>query len=332
MKIAIFSTKPFEKPFLEAANSQGHELTFFAEPLSPSTVEKTKGFKAVSIFTNDDGSAKVLSRLAENKVEYIASRCAGIDNIDLAAAASHGIKVANVPGYSPYSIAEHAVAMIMAMNRKIVRADRKVKDYDFRLDDLIGFDLNGKTAGIIGAGKIGGIVVKILHGFGCRVLAFDPVENEELVNKYGLKYVSLDELCSQADIISIHAPLNQHTRYMINESRLSLMKDGVMIVNTGRGPVLDTKAAVEGLKSGKIGYLGLDVYEYEKGLFFFDHTKDIPQDDLFARLLSFKNVLITGHQAFLTSNALTNIADTTFYNLNCWSNNNTSENEVSNKL
>lgn len=328
MKVTFFSTKPFELLYLENANGGNHELNFFPEALSLKTADRAAGSDAICIFANDDASSPVLEKLASLGITHIASRCAGTDNIDIKKAEELGIYVANVPQYSPHAIAEHAVAIMMAMNRKIVRSNQKVKEYDFRLDELVGFDMNGRTAGIIGTGNIGGIVAKILNGFGCKLLAFDPCENKELEKQYNLRYVSLEELFEQADIISIHAPLNAHTRHMISKPQFDRMKKGVMIVNTGRGPIIDTQAAIEALKEGKIGYLGLDVYEFEKGLFFHDHSKDILEDDTFARLLSFKNVLITGHQAFLTENALKNIADTTFYNLNCWARVQPTENEV----
>lgn len=332
MKVTVFSTKNYERPFLENANKGKHDLLFLEKSLSPDTAHLAEGCDAVSVFTNDDACAEVLEKLAGLKIRSIATRAAGYDNIDLSKAEKLELKVANVPEYSPYAIAEHTLAMILAMNRKIVRADRKVKDYNFALDDLIGFDLHGRTVGVIGLGKIGSIVVKILHGFGCRILAYDLQKNEHLTGKYGVQYVSLDELCKQSDIISLHAPLNANTKYMIRKETLSLMKNGVMIVNTGRGPLINTIDAIEALKEGKIGYLGLDVYEKEKGLFFYDHTHDIPKDDLFARLLTFKNVLITGHQAFLTENALKNIADTTIHNLTCFENGERSVNELTHKV
>lgn len=318
MKVAVYSTKGFEQPYLEKANQDKHTLLFLAEALSPGTIHLAKGCEAVSIFTNDDASSEVLQRLSDAGVKSVATRAAGFDNIDLKKAETLGQTVANVPAYSPYAIAEHTMAMILAMNRNIVRADKQVKNFNFSLDNLVGFDLHGKTVGIIGLGRIGGILVKILHGFGCKVLGVDLQEDKTLVEKYGLKYVDLPTLCRQADIISLHAPLNLQTKYMINKDTLGLMKNGVMLVNTGRGGLIQTRDAIDALKTGKIGYLGLDVYENEKGLFFKDHSNDLLLDDTFARLLTFKNVLVTGHQAFLTQNALENIADTTLYNLNCF--------------
>jgi D-lactate dehydrogenase len=328
MKLAIFSTKPYERKYLESANQGKHELFFFEEALSLDTVYKANGCDAISIFTNDDGSAEVLEFIRKLNIRSIAIRAAGYDNVDLKKATELSFKVANVPDYSPYSIAEHTAMLILALNRKVVQADRKIKDYNFLLDDLIGFDLNGRTVGIIGVGKIGGILAKIMNGFGCKVLGYDIKENQEYVEKYNLKYVSLDALYQKSDIISLHAPLNEHTKYLINKASLAKMKDGVMIVNTGRGGLINTVDAIEALKTGKIGYLGLDVYEKEKGLFFFNHSSDLLQDDVFARLLTFKNVVITGHQAFLTENALKNIADTTIYNIDSWQYGNRSQNEL----
>lgn len=331
MKVAVYSTKNYEIPFLQKANEGKHELVFIEKSLSAETASFAQGCQAVSIFTNDDAGAAVLEKLAELNISSIATRAAGYDNIDLVKAKQLRILVANVPEYSPYAIAEHTLAMILAMNRKLVRADRNVKDYNFALDSLIGFDLNGKTAGIVGLGKIGGIVAKILHGFGCRILGYDIEVNEELVRNYGVQYLSVDELCKQSDIITLHAPLNKHTQYLIRKENISLMKKGVMIVNTGRGGLIHTADAIEALKEGKIGYLGLDVYEKEKGLFFYDHSNDIPKDDLFARLLTFKNVLITGHQAFLTENALKNISDTTIDNLSSFEKGEWPESELTQK-
>jgi D-lactate dehydrogenase len=207
---------------------------------------------------------------------------------------------------------------MLALNRKIVRADKKVKDFNFALDDLIGFDMNGKTAGIIGLGKIGGIVAKILHGLGCKILGFDIYKNEDLIKNYGVEYCNLETLASRSDIITIHAPLNESSKYLINKPLINQMKPGVMLINTGRGAIINTRDVIDGLVAGKIGYLGLDVYEHEKGLFFYDHSDEVPKDETLKRLYSFPNVLVTGHQAFLTETALNNISDITINNLDCW--------------
>jgi len=318
MKVAIYSTKPYEHAYLEKSNQGKHDFLFIEAALSPQTAELAKGYKAISIFTNDDASTESLQQLAKLDIQSIATRAAGYDNIDLKEANALHIQVANVPEYSPYAIAEHTIALILALNRKIVQADHQVKKYNFALDKLIGFDLHGKTVGIVGLGKIGSIVAKILHGFGCRLLAYDVAENAALIASYGIEYVSLEKLCTLSDIITLHSPLNEQTHYLINKQKIALMKKEVMIVNTGRGGLIDTSAVIEALETASIGYLGLDVYEKEKGLFFYDHSMEIPQDKLFARLLTFNNVLITGHQAFLTETALGNIADTTVYNLDCF--------------
>jgi D-lactate dehydrogenase len=319
MKVTIFSAKEFEKQYLLSSNNSRHDITFCSEALSPLTYKKASGSDAISIFTNDDGSSEVLDKLKHEGVKFIAIRAAGYDQVNIPYAKELGIKVANVPEYSPYSIAEHTLAMILSLNRKIVRADKKVKDYNFSLDDLVGFDMNGKTVGIIGMGRIGKIVAKILRGFNCNILAYDIVKDEEVIAKYNVEYCGLEKLTSLSDIISIHAPLNLQTKYLINKDLIWKMKKGVMLINTGRGGIIKTIDVIEAIKAGQIGSLGLDVYEREKGLFFYDHTRDIPQDETFARLLSFKNVLITGHQAFLTQTALQNISDTALQNIDCWS-------------
>jgi D-lactate dehydrogenase len=328
MKLTVFSTKNFEKEYLIASNRKNHELQFYKEALNIETCHRAKGSEGIVIFANDDASSAVLEELKKSGVKYIAIRAAGYDQVNIHCASELGIKVANVPEYSPYAIAEHAVAMMLALNRHIMQSDRNVKNFNFQLDELIGFDMNNKTVGIIGMGRIGKIVAKILFGFGCKILAFDINKDPEAASKYGVEYCSLEALASSSDIITIHAPLNSQTKYLINKDLIGKMKKGVMLINTGRGPVLKTTDVLEALKSGHIGYLGLDVYEHEKGLFFYDHSDEILQDDIFARLLSFKNVLITGHHAFLTKNALKNIADTTFYNIDCWANGAPSPNEL----
>jgi D-lactate dehydrogenase len=233
-----------------------------------------------------------------------------------------------VPAYSPYAVAEHTVALMLALNRKLIRANSRVHDLNFSLEGLTGFDMNAKVAGVIGTGQIGEIVIKILNGLSCKILAYDKIENPALKEKYNVIYTGLDSLYQQADIITLHAPLTTETHYMIDKSSIEKMKDGVMLINTSRGGLVNTKDVIKGLKKGKIGYLGLDVYEEESKLFFQDHSEDILQDDVISRLLTFKNVLITSHQAFLTDTALKNIADTTIYNLDCWQENMPSPNEL----
>lgn len=328
MKVAVYSTKKYERVYLKKANSGVHELIFIEEALSADTASLAEGCRAVAIFTNDDASAEVLLQLSRHHVKHIVTRASGHDNINLKVADDLLMHVANVPEYSPYAIAEHTIAIILALNRKLIQANRQVKAYDFSLDKLIGFDLHGKTVGIIGSGRIGGIVAKILHGFGCNLLAYDVHQDQRLIADYNLRYVSIDELCVLSDIITLHPPLNEHTTHIIKEENIALMKNSVMIVNTGRGGLIKTEDAIRALDEGKIAYLGLDVYEHEKGLFFYDHSREIPKDKMFAKLLTFENVLITGHQAFLTETALTNIADTTIYNLNCFEKGERSRNEL----
>lgn len=328
MEITIYSVTPYEKPYLQAANTGKLKVHYRKEHLSRETASLAKGSKAVLIFTNDQASADVLEALKEEGVEYLATRSIGIDHIDTEKAKALGIKVANVPHYSPYSVAEHSIALMLALNRKLVPANRKVREYDFRLNGLVGFDMNGKTVGILGSGEIGSVSAKILHGFGCKILIYDIQENKELIEKYGARFVDLDELCRQSDIITIHAPLTKETHHLINQEKISKMKKGVMIVNVARGAICKTEDLIEGLKTGRIGYLGIDVYEHERGLFFEDHSADILEDDLFARLTTFKNVLITGHQAFLTHEALKEDMETSFANLNAWAKGKEAENEI----
>lgn len=318
MRVTIFSTKSFEEKIFSRFYSIKHELHFVSDRLNMNNAAFAKESDAVCIFTNDDASGKVLEKLKAAGVNYLTLRSAGYDHVDLKTAEKLNIKVSNVPEYSPYAIAEHAITLILAMNRKIIQARNKILDNDFRIDDLIGFNMNGKSIGIIGTGRIGGAVAKILNGFGCNLIAYDIYPDTDLSEKFGIVYTDLETLCKESDIITLHCPLEESTKHLINKSNIRVMKDGVMIVNTSRGGVLNTTDAIDGLKSGKIGYLGLDVYENEKGLFFYNHSDEILQDDVFARLLTFKNVLITGHYAFLTETALNNIAETTLANLDKW--------------
>ncbi|MCI1188625.1 2-hydroxyacid dehydrogenase [Hymenobacter sp. DH14] len=318
MNVTAFSTQGFERSFLQRANQARHQLTLLDTPLSADTAHLAQGALAVSIFTRDDASAPVLGQLWDLGVRYLAVRATGTDNVDLAAARQLGLRVANVPEYSPYAIAEHAVTLMLALCRHLRQADQQLRANDFRLDHLIGFDLHGKTVAILGVGRIGGVVARILHGFGCELLGVDVQPNPELTAQYGLRYVSLAEACAQADIISVHTPLNADTQHLISDELLRQMKRGVMLINTGRGGVLDTEAALRALKTGQLGFLGLDVYEKEKALFFADHRQDLLLDDTFARLLTFPNVLLTGHQAYLTREALANIADATLASLTAW--------------
>ena len=332
MKIAIYSAHKFELEQVQKANADKHEIKFIDTYLSTDTVVLAKDHDCVALFANDDASATVLEQLKKVGIKYIALRSAGYNHVDIQKAKELGLKVANVPEYSPYSVAEHAITLMLTLNRKIIRANSRIKELNFSLNGLTGFDMNGKTVGIVGTGKIGQVVAKILHGFGCKLLAYDILPNQQLIDQYQVHYTNIDELCQQADIITLHVPLNDHTKYIIDEPQIANMKKGVMLVNTSRGALLNTKAVIKALKTRHIGYLGLDVYEEEKGLFFEDHSdEDILQDDVIARLLTFKNVLITSHQAFLTETALQNIADTTIYNIDCWAEGKESKNELTNR-
>lgn len=315
MKVAVFSTKSYDRTFLEAANADyGHELIFFEPHLNYETSVLAADFPAVCVFVNDQLDAKTLTKLASQGTQIIALRSTGFNNIDLNKAADLKLTVVRVPAYSPYAVAEHTIGLILALNRKIHRAYARIRDGNFSLDGFLGFDLHGKTVGIVGTGKIGAITAQILNGFGCQILAYDKSPHPDC-EALAVKYVSLPELFAAADIITLHCPLIPDTHHLINAETLSQMKTGVMLINTSRGALIDTKAVIKGLKSGKIGYLGLDVYEQEGDLFFEDFSNQVIQDDLFERLLTFPNVLITGHQAFFTVDALKTIASTTLANL-----------------
>ena len=318
-KIAIYSIHDFEKPYLIAANQQRYELVFINEALNAGSAVLAKGCNGIAVFTSDDVSADVLKELKEEDVSFVVTRSAGYDHIDLPIAQKLGIRIANVPEYSPHAIAEHTVAMMLALDRHLIRSDNKVKHNDFSISDLVGFNLHNKTVGIIGTGRIGAVVCKILFGFGCRLLAYDIEQNEMLISKYGLQYVPLDQLCRESEIISLHTPLNEQTTYIINEEKINLMKDGVMLINTSRGKLINTIEVLAALKSGKIRYLGMDVYEKEKSVFFYDYSQTGINDPILNELIGMDNVLITAHHAFLTKEALKNIADVTLDNINCFS-------------
>lgn len=329
MKIAFFDTHVFEKPFFEKANKHHNHTIVHLEPrLTPETAALAEGCRAVCCFVNDKVNAETLKKLASHNVELVALRSAGFNNVDLKEAEKFGIKVVRVPEYSPYAVAEHAVALILTLNRKIHRASSRVHEGNFSLNGLVGFDLHGKTVGVIGTGKIGAILVRIMRGFGCEVLLYDQHKNEALEKETGAKYVELEALFQKSDIISLHVPLNPSTRYLINEQAISKMKKNVMIINTGRGALIDTKALIQALKEGNVGAAGLDVYEEEEGIFFEDLSGQVLQDDTLARLITFPNVILTSHQAFLTQEALTNIADTTLKNITDFENNVPLINEV----
>lgn len=315
MKVVVFSTKPYDRQFLAAAASQfDHELTFLEARLTQETCLLARGFDAVCVFVNDHLDAPVLDSLAEYGVKVIALRCAGFNNVDLAAAQALGMKVARVPAYSPHAVAEHTVGLVLTLNRKIHRAYARVRDGNFALGGLLGFDLFERTVGVIGTGQIGTVFAKIMAGFGCRLLGYDKFPNQHC-RDLGMEYVELPRLFAESDIISLHCPLTPETRHLINAQTISQMKDGVMIVNTSRGAVIDTRAVIDGLKRGKVGYLGLDVYEEEADFFFEDLSSEVIPDDILSRLLTFPNVVVTGHQAFLTREALQCIAETTLTNI-----------------
>ena len=328
MKVLFYSAKSFEKRYFIKANHTHLDISFTEYPLSLHTAYLSKGFDCISVFTADDVSEKVLELLYLEGVKFIAVRAAGYDNVNLRKASELGIHVANVPEYSPWSIAEHTAAMVLALNRKIVLADKQVHTQNFSLDNLVSFDLHNKTVGIIGTGRIGKISAKIMHGFGCQLLGFDISPSAELESNYAFKYCTLQELCLTSDIILIHTPLNTSTKYLLDKKMFSIMKRGVMIVNTARGAVVNTADLLAYLQNGTIGYYGMDVYENEKGIFFADLTGKHIEDPDLVKLLSMKNVLVTPHQAFATYEALTNIADTTFYNILEWKEGLTPDNEL----
>jgi len=328
MKVAVFSTKPYDRQFLRDANEpHGHDLVFFEPHLAPETVSLARDFPAVCAFVNDELDSYVIAKLAQFGVRLIALRSAGFNNVDLAAAEAHGITVVRVPAYSPHAVAEHTVGLLLTLNRKFHRAYARVREGNFALDGLLGFDIFGQTVGVIGTGKIGAEVAKIFRGFGCRLLAYDRYVNKEC-EQMGIKYTELEQLFQESDIITLHCPLTPETHHLINEKTLRQMKSGIVILNTSRGALIDTRAVIKGLKSGKIGYLGLDVYEEEGDLFFEDLSGTVIRDDVFARLLTFPNVLITGHQAFFTRNALQNIAATTLANIAAFEQSKTCDNVV----
>jgi D-lactate dehydrogenase len=317
MKTLVYSMHAFEEGYF-ANLPKNHELSFTEIALTAETVHLAKGFEAIALFSNDTANKEVISTLSSMGVRFIALRSTGYDNVDLPEAQQKGMRVANVPEYSPYAIAEHSVALLLALNRKLIAANYLVQIQDFRLDPLIGFDLRDKTIGVVGTGKIGMAFARIMKGFGTRLIAYDIKESEE-AKALGMTYCSLDELCRKSDVISLHCPLNEHTRYLFDEAQFSQMKKGVYFINTGRGGLVNTKSLINALLNGTVGAAGLDVYENEKGLFFNDYRNKVIKDELYARLHAMPNVLITGHQAFLTREALSAIAGTTLKNLDQWS-------------
>lgn len=315
MKIAFFSSQPYDKQFFKAHNeAYGFSLQFFDAALSSQTVGLAKDFDAVCVFVNDKVDAGIVAQLKEQGIKFIALRCAGFNNVDLQAAKEAGIHVCRVPAYSPEAVAEHAVALILTLNRKTHKAYNRVREQNFALNGLMGFDLHGKTVGVVGTGKIGQAFCRIMVGFGCRVLAFDIIANRDM-EAIGVEYVPLIDLFRQSDIVSLHTPLNDQTRHLINKETLQFLKEGMMLINTSRGALVDTGAIISALKAGRIGSLAIDVYEQEEQLFFRDLSGDIIEDDTIQRLMSFPNVLVTAHQAFFTKEAMDQIAETTLHHL-----------------
>jgi len=315
MKLAVYSTKQYDRKYLEQVNEDyGFELEFFDFLLSESTAKNAVGCDAVCIFVNDDGSRTVLEELAELGVKFIALRCAGFNNVDLDAAKELGLQVVRVPAYSPEAVAEHAIGLMMTLNRRIHRAYQRTRDANFSLEGLIGFNMHGRTAGVVGTGKIGIATLRILKGFGMKLLAFDPYINPQAL-ELGAEYVDINTLFAQSDVITLHCPLTAENYHLLDAQAFAQMKDGVMVINTSRGGLIDSQAAIDALKQQKIGALGMDVYENERDLFFEDKSNDVIQDDVFRRLSACHNVLFTGHQAFLTDEALTSISQTTLHNL-----------------
>jgi D-lactate dehydrogenase len=315
MRVAVFSTKPYDVESLSAANeAAGHDLVFLDARLSLATARLAEGAEAVCAFVNDDLSGGVLERLHDSGVRLVALRSAGFNHVDLTAATRLGLTVARVPGYSPHAVAEHAAGLVLALNRKLHRAYNRVRENNFALTGLLGFDLHGRTVGVVGTGQIGAVFASIMLGFGCRVLAYDPAPDAACAGR-GVEYVDLPRLFAQSQILSLHCPLTPQTHHLLDAAAVDRLRDGVMVINTSRGALVDTAAVIDGLKRGKIGYLGLDVYEEEADLFFEDLSDQVVGDDVFARLLTFPNVLITGHQAFFTAEALANIATVTLGNV-----------------
>ncbi len=316
MKIAVFSARSYDREFLSAANSTaGHRLAFFEARLEAQTVPLAAGCEVVCLFVNDLADAAVLKALAAGGTRLVALRCTGFNNVDLQAAACYGIKVVRVVSYSPHSVAEHAVALLQAINRKIHRAYNRTRDANFTLDGLMGFDLNGKTVAVVGTGKIGRVFAKIMLGFGCEVLGYDVFRSPEF-EALGARYAAAAEIGERADIISLHCPLTPETKHIVNAHTLARVKRGALLINTSRGGLIDTEAAIEALKSGQLGGLALDVYEQEANVFYRDLSGTVVDDDLLARLLSFPNVIVTGHQAFFTREAITTICETTINSVN----------------
>ena len=315
LKVAMYDTKSYDIEFFERHNNGRFAIHAIQASLNEDTVPAAAGCRVICIFVNDTCNAAIIKRLAAQGVELIALRCAGFNNLDLNACVQHGLSVVRVPAYSPYAVAEHTVALMLMLNRHLHQAYQRNRTGYFVLEGLTGFDMRGKTVGVVGTGKIGRCVIDILLGFGCQILAFDKFPDADLAAREAVQYVNLDNLFSQADIITLHAPLFPETHHLINATSINRMKDGVMLINTSRGGLIDTRALIDGLKSEKIGFAGLDVYEEEAGIFFHNISGKVLTDDVLARLMTFNNVVVTSHQAFLTKEALANIAETTLANI-----------------
>lgn len=315
IKIAVFSAHDFEIPFLEKANNNQYQLVFISEKLSEKTVKKAKGCNIACIFSSDDAGGLIVRALAQLGIRHITTRSTGFNHVDLATALECDISVTHVPEYSPNAIAEHCVALILALQRKLIPSYERIRNYNFSLNGLIGSELNKKTVGVMGTGTIGYCLIKILNGFGATILAFDARENPNVLKLGEVRYVDKETLYANSDVISLNLPLNSETENIINDDALGQMKNGVILVNAGRGKLVDTQAVIHALKTEKVGGFGMDVYEHEEGFFYEDHSKEIFTDDVFARLLTFKNVIVTAHQAFLTDTALEQIAQTTIKNI-----------------
>ena len=312
--VTAYSAKAYDETFLNQAKTDQIHLRCYELKLTPKTAVMAKGALVVSAFVNDDISRKTLEVLASGSTKLIALRCAGYNQIDLKAATELGFTVVNVPAYSPYAVAEHTIAMMLALSRKLTRAYNRVRDGNFSLDGLLGFDFYQKKVGIVGGGKIGKLVAERMRAFGCEVSIYEPYNPTHCIEA-GFNIVSLDELFEQSDIISLHCPLTEQTQYIIDEGTIDKMKQGVMLINTSRGGLMDTKAVLNALKQHKVGYLGLDVYEQEGSLFFDDHSLDIIQDDTIQLLISLPNVIVTGHQAYFTKEAIQHISETTIQSI-----------------
>jgi len=313
MRVAVFSTQQYDREYLDKAN-ESHELVYFESSLSLKAIKLAEGFDAVCVFVNDPITRDVVDALSALSIRLIVLRCAGFNNVDIEETVRNHITVLRVPAYSPNAVAEHAVALILTLNRKTHKAYNRVREGNFSIERLAGFDIAGKTTGIIGTGKIGATFAGIMKGFGSKIIAHDLYPNKELISE-GIEYLSLEEVFTRSDIISLHCPLTPETNQMINRNTLKLMKKGAMLINTSRGKLVDTEAVIDALKEGRLGYLGIDVYEQEEKLFFKDLSEIVITDDKISRLMTFPNVLVTAHQAYFTENALTQIARVTIQNI-----------------